>query len=112
MDGSDPVVREFFGEDVPPVRELIKNTSLVLLNRHVSIHAARPVTPNLVHVGGLHLRVSIATGNGNELSLHHASNARGIGRSRPALRSLWAPSCRSGWTRPSTASSSSRWARG
>ena len=57
VDGSDSVVREFFGEDVPPVRELIKNTSLVLLNRLVSIHAARPVTPNLVHVGGLHIKV-------------------------------------------------------
>lgn len=56
QDGSDPLVREFFGPDVPPLHELVRNTSLVLLNRHVSIHAARPVVPNLVQVGGLHIK--------------------------------------------------------
>ncbi|KAE8736790.1 UDP-glycosyltransferase-15, partial [Frankliniella occidentalis] len=56
QDGCDPLVREFFGPGVPPLRELVRNTSLVLLNRHVSIHAARPVVPNLVLVGGLHVR--------------------------------------------------------
>ncbi|KAK3919517.1 UDP-glucosyltransferase 2 [Frankliniella fusca] len=61
QDGSDPVVREFFGPDVPPLRDLVRNTSLVLLNRHVSLHAARPVVPNLVLVGGLHVRAPPGT---------------------------------------------------
>ncbi|XP_034240866.1 UDP-glucuronosyltransferase 2B15-like isoform X2 [Thrips palmi] len=56
QDASDEVVREFFGPGVPPLHQLVKNTSLILLNRHVSIHAARPVVPNLVHVGGLHIK--------------------------------------------------------
>ncbi|XP_034243932.1 UDP-glucuronosyltransferase 2B15-like [Thrips palmi] len=55
QDGSDAVVREFFGDNVPPLRELVKNTSLLLLNRHESINAARPTPPNIVHVGGLHI---------------------------------------------------------
>ena len=59
QDPSDAVVREFLGEGIPPIEELVKNTSLVLLNRHVSIHAARPVTPNVVHVGGLHIKVGV-----------------------------------------------------
>lgn len=58
QDPSDVVVKEFFGPDMPPISEMIKKTSLVLLNRHLSIHAARPVTPNVVHVGGLHIKPS------------------------------------------------------
>ncbi|KAJ1531785.1 hypothetical protein ONE63_000441 [Megalurothrips usitatus] len=58
QDPSEAVVREFFGEGLPPIPEMVKNTSLLLLNRHVSIHSARPVTPNIVHVGGLHIRPS------------------------------------------------------
>jgi len=55
-DPSDPVVREFFGEDMPPIAELVKNTSLIMVNRHVSINPARPVNPNVINVGGLHLK--------------------------------------------------------
>ncbi|KAK3917458.1 UDP-glucosyltransferase 2 [Frankliniella fusca] len=54
-DDSDATMREFLGADLPPQRELVKNTSLILLNRHVSINPARPVTPNIVHVGSLHV---------------------------------------------------------
>ncbi|KAK3925715.1 UDP-glucosyltransferase 2 [Frankliniella fusca] len=55
-DPSDPVVREFFGEDMPPISELIKNTSLIMVNNHVSANPARPVNPNVINVGGLHLK--------------------------------------------------------
>ncbi|KAK3915620.1 UDP-glucosyltransferase 2 [Frankliniella fusca] len=56
---SEAVVKEFFGPDMPPISEMIKNTSLLLLNRHMSIHAARPVPPNVLHVGGLHIKPSV-----------------------------------------------------
>ncbi|XP_034253455.1 UDP-glucuronosyltransferase 2B15-like [Thrips palmi] len=55
-DGADAVVRQFFGADTPPINELVRRTSLVLVNRHVSVNPAVPVTPNVVHVGGLHLK--------------------------------------------------------
>nr|WHM27959.1 UDP-glycosyltransferase family 466 member D1 [Frankliniella occidentalis] len=61
QDGTDATMREFLGEDLPPQRELVKNTSLILLNRHVSINAARPVTPNIVHVGSLHVTTAPGT---------------------------------------------------
>ncbi|XP_034255447.1 UDP-glucuronosyltransferase 2B15-like [Thrips palmi] len=53
---SDIVLREFFGEDTPPISELIKNTSLVMVNRHVSINPARPSNPNVIEVAGIHIR--------------------------------------------------------
>ncbi|KAE8749856.1 UDP-glycosyltransferase-13 [Frankliniella occidentalis] len=55
-DPSDPVVREFFGQDTPAIAELIKNTSLIMVNSHVSVNPARPVNPNVINVGGLHLK--------------------------------------------------------
>ncbi len=55
-DPSDPVVREFLGEDTPPIADLIRNTSLVMVNNHFSVNPARPVNPNVINVGGLHLK--------------------------------------------------------
>ncbi|KAJ1532204.1 hypothetical protein ONE63_000824 [Megalurothrips usitatus] len=53
---SDTVVREFFGADTPSLSELTSRTSLILVNNHVSLNPARPVPPNVVHVGGIHLK--------------------------------------------------------
>lgn len=53
---SDAVLREFFGEDTPPISELVKNTSLVMINRHVSVNPARPVNPNAIDLLGIHIR--------------------------------------------------------
>nr|WHM27958.1 UDP-glycosyltransferase family 466 member C1 [Frankliniella occidentalis] len=53
---SDIVVKEFFGPDIPPLSEIIKRTSLVMVNTHVSVNPARPVNPNVLHIGGLHLK--------------------------------------------------------
>ncbi|XP_034242084.1 UDP-glucuronosyltransferase 2B15-like isoform X3 [Thrips palmi] len=53
---SDEVLRELFGEDTPPISELVRNTSLVMVNGHVSVNPARPVNPNVIEVLGIHLR--------------------------------------------------------
>ncbi|PSN47111.1 hypothetical protein C0J52_16000 [Blattella germanica] len=55
----DSVVREFFNETepLPPLWELDQSsTSLLLVNSHFSISYPRPLVPNLVQVGGLHVK--------------------------------------------------------
>ncbi|XP_026290580.2 UDP-glucosyltransferase 2-like [Frankliniella occidentalis] len=56
QDPSDEVVREFFGADTPPISEMLRSTSLVMINGHVSFTLARPLPPNTLEVGGLHLK--------------------------------------------------------
>ncbi|KAG8268478.1 UDP-glucuronosyltransferase 1-1 [Homalodisca vitripennis] len=49
------VVKKFFGRDTPPVRDLVKNISLYLVNTHSSFYGARPFPPQVVDVAGIHL---------------------------------------------------------
>lgn len=39
----------------PPVQELHKNVSLILLNSHVSTNQPVPHTPNMIEIGGFHV---------------------------------------------------------
>nr|CAD7418987.1 unnamed protein product [Timema poppensis] len=43
-------------ENLPYVDELVKRTSLVFLNNHFSYSFPRPYVPNIVEVGGLHVK--------------------------------------------------------
>ena len=49
--------KHFHSSDkLPPVWELEHKTSLVLLNTHHSLEYPKPLMPNYVQVGGLHVR--------------------------------------------------------
>jgi glucuronosyltransferase len=48
--------RKHFGDEVPPLSEIARNTSLLLLNTHFSLNRPRPLVPGIVEVGGLHIR--------------------------------------------------------
>lgn len=52
---SNAIAREFFGDTLPDLQELAYNTSLVLVNSHFSINEARPMVPNFVEIGGIHI---------------------------------------------------------
>ena len=52
---TNEIVRRNFGEDVPDLSEIAKNTSLVLVNSHFSLNAPRPLVPGVVEVGGIHI---------------------------------------------------------
>nr|CAD7573031.1 unnamed protein product [Timema californicum] len=43
-------------ENLPYVDDLVKRTSLVFLNNHFSYNFPRPYVPNIVEVGGLHVK--------------------------------------------------------
>uniref|UniRef100_A0A182NMI7 Uncharacterized protein n=1 Tax=Anopheles dirus TaxID=7168 RepID=A0A182NMI7_9DIPT len=48
--------RYFTRRDQPPLLDLIHNVSLVLVNSHPVINFARPVVPNMIEIGGAHIR--------------------------------------------------------
>ncbi|XP_065075736.1 UDP-glycosyltransferase UGT5-like [Ochlerotatus camptorhynchus] len=45
-----------FGDGIPDVRDIARNTSLVLVNQHYTLSGARPLVPAVVEVGGVHIR--------------------------------------------------------
>ncbi|KAJ9582123.1 hypothetical protein L9F63_003537, partial [Diploptera punctata] len=49
-------VNHHFGYDTPPLSELARNTSLILVNTHFSLNRPRPLLPNIVEVGGIHIK--------------------------------------------------------
>uniref|UniRef100_A0A8D9AQC7 UDP-glucuronosyltransferase 2B20 n=1 Tax=Cacopsylla melanoneura TaxID=428564 RepID=A0A8D9AQC7_9HEMI len=50
------IANEQFGPGLPPLPEIAKNTSLILANIHFSLNLPRPVVPQLIEVGGLHIQ--------------------------------------------------------
>lgn len=42
--------------DSPPVQDLVRNISLILFNSHVSIENPRPYLPNMIPIGGFHIK--------------------------------------------------------
>lgn len=55
MKNSNRIAKQFFGPDLPDLRDLVYETSLLLVNSHFSINQARPTVPNFIEVGGLHI---------------------------------------------------------
>lgn len=47
--------RQFFGKDVPPVNDIVFNTSLVFANSHFTIDTAYPMVPNYIEIAGIHM---------------------------------------------------------
>lgn len=44
-----------FGDRIPDVRDIARNTSLLLVNQHYTLSGARPLVPAVVEVGGVHI---------------------------------------------------------
>jgi glucuronosyltransferase len=53
---SQEIARKYFGQSLPPLADIVRNTSLVLLNRHFSINKPVPNLPVVIEVGGLHVQ--------------------------------------------------------
>ena len=54
---QNEIMRKFFHDpDMPSLEELQKSTALVLVNHHFSIGSPRPLLPNYVMVGGMHIK--------------------------------------------------------
>lgn len=49
-------VKEHFGMDLSCITDLFNDVALYLVNSHHSLNGVRPMTTNVIEVGGLHLR--------------------------------------------------------
>jgi glucuronosyltransferase len=58
LPGQDAIMRKHFNvsDDLPYVADIEYSTSLLLLNHHFSISFPRPLMPNVVQVGGMHVK--------------------------------------------------------
>ncbi|PSN55487.1 hypothetical protein C0J52_02571 [Blattella germanica] len=54
---SQEIARKYFGENLPPLADIVLNTSLILVNRHPSINQPIPHVPAIVEVGGIHVPI-------------------------------------------------------
>ena len=52
---TQKLVRKHFGEDIPSLREISRNFSLILTNSYFSFNIPRPMVPSVVEVGGIHI---------------------------------------------------------
>ncbi|ODM95387.1 UDP-glucuronosyltransferase 2B18 [Orchesella cincta] len=60
LPGLDLVLREKLGmPDMPPVSEMIMNTSLVFINTHYSEELARSLPPFVIPIGGMHVSETV-----------------------------------------------------
>jgi glucuronosyltransferase len=53
---SQDIARKYFGQSLPPLVDIVRNTSLVLVNRHFSVNKPLPNLPVVIEVGGLHVQ--------------------------------------------------------
>lgn len=52
---DDVIVRKYFNRSFAPVEEFARNVSVLLVNTHHTLHDSRPLPPNVVEIGGIHL---------------------------------------------------------
>lgn len=55
-EAQNEMVVKYFGPEMPDVRQLERDVSLLLVNSHYTLNGVRPLTPAVVEVGGLHVR--------------------------------------------------------
>lgn len=55
MSHQDHIMRKYLGDDLPPLRDIIRNTSLLLINHHHALAFPRPFLPNVIQVAGVHV---------------------------------------------------------
>lgn len=53
---DDAYIRAKFGDNIPTVSELAKKVSLLFVNSHFAYHGSRPLPPQVVEIGGVHIK--------------------------------------------------------
>jgi hypothetical protein len=50
-------MKQFFNftDAAPPLTELLRKTSLLLVNNHFTLNYPKPLMPNIIEVGGMHI---------------------------------------------------------
>lgn len=56
MSGNDQhLITKYFGK-LPPLDQAVYNSSLLLVNTHFSLNLPRPLVPNIIEIGGIHIK--------------------------------------------------------
>lgn len=53
---DNKLLRAKFGDGIPDVAETAKKISLILVNQHYSLTGPRPLTTQVIEVGGIHIK--------------------------------------------------------
>ncbi|XP_050442608.1 UDP-glucosyltransferase 2-like [Adelges cooleyi] len=53
---ADKFLKENFGPNTPYINDILYNTSMVFVNGHFSLDGPRPLVPNMVEIGGIHVK--------------------------------------------------------
>ncbi|XP_054285629.1 UDP-glycosyltransferase UGT5-like isoform X1 [Macrosteles quadrilineatus] len=53
---SERIAQKMFGDSLPPLEVLARNTSLLMVNTHHALHGPRPLSPQVVEIGGIHVK--------------------------------------------------------
>jgi glucuronosyltransferase len=55
---QDAIMRKYFNDsnDLPSLSEIEHTTSVLLINQHFSTSYPKPLMPNIVQVGGIHVK--------------------------------------------------------
>ncbi|XP_065219020.1 UDP-glycosyltransferase UGT5-like isoform X23 [Planococcus citri] len=52
---AEKFAREVFGDEMPSLEEIVRNTSVTLFNNYPGLHAVLPMPPNLIAIGGMNV---------------------------------------------------------
>lgn len=52
---TQKIVNDAFGVNIPSLNEIARQTSGYLHNTHYSLHGSKPIVPNVVEIGGIHI---------------------------------------------------------
>jgi glucuronosyltransferase len=50
------IAKRHFGESLPALSDLARNTSLIFVNNHFSLNGPRPLVPGVIEVAGIHIQ--------------------------------------------------------
>lgn len=50
------IAKQHFGESLPALSHLARNTSLIFVNNHFSLNRPRPLVPGVIEVAGIHIK--------------------------------------------------------
>lgn len=53
---AEKLMKENFGLDTPYINDIVDNTSMVFVNGHFSMDGSIPLVPNMVEIGGIHVK--------------------------------------------------------
>lgn len=54
---SDRIIKNAFGPDVPSTADLInQKTNLIFVNQHYFLSGAKPLSPAVIELGGIHIQ--------------------------------------------------------